>query len=505
MVFRQSMKHVASEIANPNRSGDERPAPPLFLLNTKSRSKEAFSPLKKDVVLLYSCGPTVYDYAHIGNLRSYVMADTLKRVLLWNGYAVRHVTNITDVGHLTGDNEGDADTGEDRMEKRARETGESARELANRYTEAFMTDIEALNIKKKNITWTRATDYIGQQIALAKTLEEKGYAYHTSDGIYFDTLKFPEYGALGGVDLKGIKEGARVAANAEKRHATDFALWKFSPRGVKREQEWESPWGVGFPGWHLECTAMIFAELGRSIDIHTGGEDHIPIHHNNEIAQAEAATGKPYVRYWLHNAFITIDGKRIGKSLKNTIRLDQVADRVGSALAYRYWLLTGHYRTPMNFTWEALEGAQAALTKLHRLFLEELGTKNGEPNESYLFRIKEAVNDDLDTPKAIAILWEIVKDENLTKPDKRATILAADLVLGLGFSEGKKKLKDMQKISVVAREELPEDIRILMEERSAARERGDFAAADQARDALREQGYTIEDTPEGPRVHKEKR
>ena len=476
---------------------------PVYLYNTLSRSKEEFVPLAVGKVKMYNCGPTVYDEQHIGNLRAYVFANTLRRMLEYNDYVVDQVVNITDVGHLTGDNEGDADTGEDKMEKGAKKAGMKTQELAAHITELFINDLKRLNIDTDAITFTKATDFIPEQIALVRTLEEKGYTYKTSDGVYYDTSRFPEYGKLGNVNIAELKEGARVEANPEKLHPTDFALWKFSPPRKKRQQEWDSPWGKGFPGWHLECTAMIFSKLGKQIDIHTGGIDHIPVHHNNEIAQAEAVTNKEYVKYWLHVAFITIDGQKISKSIGNTIHLRNIIDRDIAPLAYRYLLLTAHYRSPLNFTWDALEGAQAALFKLHRHFVETLGAKTGDIDKKYEERFHTFMNDDLDTPKAVALLFELMKDTRVSKPDQRATMLDFDHVLGLGLKESNERLLENlsgeKKIKV---SDAPEDVRTLLKEREVAREEKDWTRADELRDKIEEAGYHIIDTDEGARLTK---
>ncbi len=471
----------------------------LLLFNTQTQKKEEFTPLNPRIVKMYNCGPTVYDYQHIGNLRAYIFADILKRTLIYNNYTVKQVINITDVGHLTSD----ADIGEDKMEKGAFRAGVSPKKLASLITDSWKKDLNKLNVHTETITFTRATDFIKEQIALIETLEEKGYAYKISDGVYYDTSLFPSYGALGNIDIKSLKEGARVEINKEKKNPTDFALWKFSPnKNSKRQQEWDSPWGVGFPGWHLECTAMVFSELGKQIDIHTGGIEHISIHHNNEIAQAEAVTKKQYVKYWLHNAFITMDGKKISKSAGNGILLRQLEEKGITPLAYRYWVLTGHYQSPMNFTWEALEGAQVAFSRLLRIFVDELGTKNGEIDKEYKKRFHERINDNLDTPGALAILWELTKDSSIDKKDKRITLLDFDKVLGLGLIEGHRKLKTIltgieKKLSI---SETPLDIRELVEERETARKNKDWEKADEVREKIKSAGYIVSDTPDGPLV-----
>ncbi len=476
-----------------NRPTTETP-PPLRFLNTLSGQLEVFSPLSVREVKMYNCGPTVYDRVTIGNLRSYIFADVLRRTLeLWD-YRVKQVINITDVGHLVSD----ADEGEDKMEASAKKQQRSAQDIAREYTIAFFEDLDALGIDRGTIEFPKATDYIGEQIALVKALEEKGYAYKIKDGMYFDTARFAAYGKLGGIALSGLREGARVEKNTEKRGPHDFALWKFSGR-TKRQQEWDSPWGKGFPGWHIECTAMIFKLLGRQIDIHTGGVDHIPVHHNNEIAQAEAITGKRYVKYWLHNEFITIEGKKISKSLGNTIYLSQLPERGFPALALRYWYLSGHYRTPMNFTWEALEGASAALLKLNRhLFEDWAGAAAGTPEKQFMAAFREALADDLGTPQALARVWDMVKNDSISPADKKASLLFADKALGLGLSG----TRSATKLTVLKADELPADVRTLVLERETARTNKDFAKADELRGKIEQAGFEIKDTPEGPRISK---
>ncbi len=474
------------------------PKPPLRFRNTLSGEIEEFKPIREGKVLMYNCGPTVYDHQHIGNLRAYVFADILRRTLEYNGYDVKQIINITDVGHLVSD----ADEGADKLEVGAEKYGLSAQELAKKITAEWKDDLDKLDIDTKKITFTKATDYIPEQIALVSALQEKGYTYQISDGVYYDTSRFPKYGALGNIDTEHLKAGARVDLG-EKLHATDFALWKLSPSGEKRQQEWKSPWGIGFPGWHLECTAMIFAELGKQIDIHTGGIDHIPVHHNNEIAQAEAASGKKYVNYWIHGEFITIEGKKISKSLGNTILLRNITDKNLSALALRMWFLSGHYRSPMNFTWEAIEGANTALLKLHRFFVDELPEgESGKVDETYQRRFQEAINEDLDTPKALALLFELAKDETVSPADTRATILDFDRVLGLGFIAGKKKQKEMLKLKVLDKKAIPKAVQKLIDEREAARTEKNWVEADRIRDLLERKGYTVKDTPEGSEIEK---
>jgi cysteinyl-tRNA synthetase len=467
---------------------------PLRFRNTLSGVEEVFVPLQNREVRMYNCGPTVYDFQHIGNLRPYVFADVLRRALMLWGYQVKQVINITDVGHLVSD----ADEGEDKMEKGAKARGQTVEELVQEITEAYFADLDALGINRRTITFPRATQYIGEQIALVQALEEKGYTYRIEDGIYFDTSKFKEYGKLGHTRLEGLQEGARIGETAGKRNPADFALWKFSPKDERRQQEWDSPWGVGFPGWHLECTAMIFKLLGRQIDIHTGGIDHIPVHHNNEIAQAEGATGKQYVKYWMHNAFITIEGKKISKSLGNTIYLRGLMERGFNPLSYRYLLLTAHYRSPINFTWSALEAAQTALTRLQRIFFEDL-PKKGEATKIFIEDFTEAIGNDLDTPAALALLWDTLRDPLVTPAQKRGNLLFADKVLGLGLN---RKPTASKTLSVLPVASLPEHIRERVQEREVARKNKDYTESDRLRDELKSEGYEIEDKPGGPSVRK---
>jgi cysteinyl-tRNA synthetase len=467
----------------------------IFFFNSASNTKEEFVPLKPGVVTMYSCGPTVYDHIHIGNLRAYLLPDLIKRVCMYNGYEVKHVINFTDFGHLTDD----GDEGEDKMMKALKRDGKpisltAMREVAEVYMKSFKNDNEEF----RNIpptAYTPASDYVKEQIRLIQTLVEKGYAYETSDGVYFDIAKFPAYGVLGNIDLTKLREGARVEANPEKKHPADFALWKKGLLG------WESVWGKGFPGWHIECTAMIFTTLGKQIDIHTGGEDLKYTHHNGEIAQAEAITGKKYVGYWLHNAHLKINDTKIAKSLGNGIRLSSLMDEGFSPLVYRYWLLTGHYRSPMNFTFEALQGSKQALFRLKRFVFEELKNANGGTiNEVYRKRFHSAINDDLDTPKAVALMWEIVKDASLSPADKVATLREIDSVLDLGLSD---EMSDVvRELGIVAKDEIPDEIQELLEKREIARATHNWGEADHLREMINMKGYTIEDTPQGQKISK---
>jgi len=471
--------------------------PPLFFFNTLTRTKEEFVPLKNDYVRMYNCGPTVYDYVHIGNLRAFVFADTIRRVLVLNGYKVMQVLNITDVGHLTSD----GDDGDDKMTFALRREGkeltlEAMKNLSTFYMESFLEDLDALNIKRPSVL-PRASDHINANIALIETLMEKQYAYVTSDGVYFDTARFSQYGKLGCIDLSGQKSGARIQVNIEKRNSIDFALWKRNAN-----LGWESPWGRGFPGWHIECSAMAMEYLGKEIDIHTGGIDLIGTHHNNEIAQSECATGKPFARYWMHNEFINIEGTKISKSLKNTINIKQLKEHGYNPLAYRYWLLTGHYRTNMNFSFVALDAASVALTRLHKYFVEKLGvSKKGKVDEVYANKLLVTINDDLDTPHAVALLWELVKDESISLSSKRATMLHFDKVLGLGFLQlTKRGMATTQLLVEESKQEIPEEVMTLVVEREKARVEKNWEHADRLRKEIVSKGFDIEDAQDGPKV-----
>jgi len=465
----------------------------IELHNTLSGKKEKFVPAKKGflssmglgkpIVRMYNCGPTVYNHAHIGNLRAYVFADTLKRLLKVSGYKVKQVINITDVGHLTNDND---ETGEDKMEKARRREHKSAWDIAKFYTESFFDDLNDLNINTNGIIFSKATDYIREQIKIVKILEKKGFTYRTSDGVYFDTSKFPDYGKLGNINLAGIREGERIGINSEKKNATDFALWKFSPRNETRDMEWNSPWGIGFPGWHIECSAMSSKLLGIPFDIHTGGIDHIPVHHNNEIAQSEGAFGEKFVNYWLHSAFVNIGGEKMAKSDENFITLHTLKERGYSPLAYRYFLLSARYSTQINFTWEALDGALNAYKKLTS-FVNELSV-DGKINNELFNKALSFVSDDLDTPKTLALIWDILRDEKLSSADKKITIIEIDKLLGLGL--GRKEPETT----------VPENILKLVDLRNSARLAKDWKKSDELRDEIVKLGFEVKDTPEGQKI-----
>lgn len=457
---------------NIDKKKNKRTKNSVYLFNTYQRKKRLFVPLEPGNVKMYTCGPTVYDYPHIGNLRAYIVADILRRTLEFNGYKVKHVINITDVGHLSSD----ADLGEDKVELSARRQKRSAFEIAELYTRVFKQNLLGLNIKPPSV-WSKATDHIGEQITLIKKLEKDGYTYLTSDGVYFDTSKVSHYGRLARLDAEGIKPGARVNIR-EKRNPTDFALWKFSPQNKKRQMEWKSPWGTGFPGWHIECSAMAMKYLGETIDIHTGGIDHIPIHHTNEIAQSEAATGKQFVRYWTHIAFLTVNGKKMAKSEHNFITLQNIIERGYDPLVFRYLVLTSHYRAGLNFTWQSLQGAQEALFSL-REKISNFRDRKDSPNKQLTEEFKSRINNDLNTPQAIALLWEVV-NSSLTKQNRK-TILEFDKALQLNLGHSLSG-------------EVPEEIKVLVQRRETLREEKKWDESDRVRQEIIKRGYEIRDT-----------
>lgn len=454
---------------------------PVTLFNTKSRTLELFTEKTPGEVLMYSCGPTVYHYAHIGNLRAYVFADTLRRMFTELGYNVQHVINITDVGHLTGD----GDDGEDKLEKGAAREGKTAWDVATYYTDAFMKDIGALNIPKECFIFPKATDHIPEQIELIKRLEEKGYTYTIHDGVYFDTAQCKTYGDFARLNLSGQEHGARVEENKEKRNPTDFALWKFSPHDTKRHMEWDSPWGKGFPGWHIECSAMSMKYLGNHFDIHTGGIDHIPVHHTNEIAQSECATGEPYVNYWMHVNFLNDTTGKMSKSNDDFLTLSTLIEKGYDPLAYRYFLLMTHYKKEVTFSYEALDAAQTAYKKLYT-WAEEHVTDTGVVNTTHKHRFLQTLAGDLSTPTCIADIWNLLKDTSITDADKYATLLMMSRTLGLGLEHAKKNTIEISK-----------EVQDLLDKRANARTSKDFALSDALRDEIASHGFTVKDTAEG--------
>lgn len=472
----------------------------LSLHNTLTKKLEKFVPRNPDLVTLYCCGPTVYDYAHIGNFRTYTMTDLLVRTLKYLGYKVRYVMNVTDVGHLVSD----ADEGEDKLEKGARRENKTAWDIAKFYTDAFLTDSQKLNLLEPDVR-PKPTEHILEQIEMVEILLKKGFAYQIDDGIYFDTAKFVTYGQLTGQNLEDLKAGARVEPNTQKRNPTDFALWKFSPPGSKRQMEWPSPWGVGFPGWHIECSAMSAKHLGTQIDIHTGGADLIPIHHTNEIAQSEAASGlSPFVKYWLHGQFIQVDGEKMAKSKGNFYRLQDIIERGYDPLALRYFYLTAHYRSFLNFTWEALDQASQSLGELKNQISGIVKHKNaGERlalSPEKLSQVDElradftqALESDVNLPQALAVTWKVVKS-NIPPGDKYDLAMSFDEVLGL----------NLQTVTATPLQVVPitPEIAELIIKRDQFRDQKDFASADAVRGRLIDLGYQIEDTPQGVQIKK---
>ena len=483
----------------------------MKIFNSLSRKVEEIEKKPGDKIGVYTCGPTVYDYVTIGNWRTYTLGDLVVRTLKFLGYDVSYVMNITDVGHLTGDNLGDADTGEDRLEKGAKREGKSAWEVAKFYADDFLEGFHKLNMTEPKV-FCRATEHIPEQIELVVKIEKAGFVYKIADGIYFDTAAYEaagnKYGELSTLDE--IKVGARVEPVAGKKNPRDFALWKFSPAGQKRQMEWESPWGTGFPGWHIECSAMSMKYLGEQFDVHIGGEDLRSTHHPNEIAQAEAATGKkPFVRYWMHGAFLQVDGGRMGKSLGNAYTLQDIEKRGFSPMVLRYFYLTGHYRKSLNFTWEGLEGAKKSLFRLKDKVEDLMTNKDWEQVDGWskkevlendkdrtLFwknKFREKIEDDLNMPEALAVVWQMINKTEGSAPHTviYELLLDFDRVLGLGLDGVESPIL-----------QIPGKVQRLKDERERLRGEKKFDEADAVRKQIEETGFVVEDTPEGPVVRK---
>ena len=459
----------------------------LKLYNTLTRKKEEFVPLKKGTVKMYSCGPTVYNYAHIGNMRAYIFMDTLRKVLKYNGYKVKHVMNITDVGHLVSD----ADEGEDKMAKTARIENRSVYEIAKEYTDAFMKDIKALNIDTPEHI-AKATEHIREMEIYVNDIVKNGYAYETSKGVYFDTSKLPNYGKmLSNNNIDDLKAGARVEVDTEKRNPQDFALWIKAPK--EHIMKWNSKWGLCYPGWHIECSAMSRKYLGDKFDIHTGGVDHIPIHHENEIAQSIGATGHNLANYWMHVEFLLIDGGKMSKSLGNVYTLNDLKAKGIDALSYRYFTYSSHYRNKLNFTWDAIKSAKNSLNKLRDMIALHKGVnKKIDKNiiSKYEEQFLDAINDDMNMPVAISIVWEIAKEKEKSN-DFYELIKKFDSVLSLDLDKNDKEDID-----------IPEDIKLILNERKDARKNKNFAKSDELRDKLKELGYIVKDTKDGQIIEK---
>ncbi|MBW2231393.1 MAG: cysteine--tRNA ligase [Deltaproteobacteria bacterium] len=461
----------------------------IVFYNTRRKKKEPFRPIEPRRVRLYSCGPTVYGPVHIGNLRSWLFSDLLKRFLISEGFSVTQVINITDVGHLVSD----GDEGEDKMELAARRSGESAEEIAARYTELWRQDRAALGCLEPEHN-PRASEHIAEQIELGQKLEAGGYLYRIEDGIYFDVSLFPRYTELAGLDLEGQRDVQRIDAVKGKRHPADFAIWKFAEPGVKRLQEWDSPWGRGFPGWHLECSAMAVKYLGEEIDIHTGGIDLASVHHTNEVAQSECGFGvHPWVRHWMHNEFLDFGGEKMSKSKGNVRTLSDLTGRGYDPMAFRYFFLQAHYRQQQNFNAEAMDAADTGYRRLVAVAAELRGVE-GPGSEAvqapFKQRFRAALADDLNAPRAMAVVWDVARSDTLSPADRRDLLLAFDEVLGLDLAHAKPPAQEYES-----------DPRIdgLVAERQAARAGKDFATADRIRDELDAEGIGIVDTPEGPR------
>ena len=434
-------------------------------------------------MLIYSCGPTLYQTAHIGNMRAYVFADTLNKALRHFGYKPKHVINFTDVGHLTDD----ADAGEDKVEKQAKKENRSAEEITEQFGKIFLSDLKKLNINTKKYLFPRATHYIDEQIALVQKLEQKGYTYAIDDGIYFDTQKYKAYGTLGLSNNEEDAEHTRIQQVAGKKHLHDFALWKRTPRNTKRQQEWNSPWGRGFPGWHIECSAMAMDLLGKTIDVHSGGIDHITVHHNNEIAQSECATDEVFANIWMHVAFLTMSGEKISKSLGNTCTVSDLEEQEHSPLALRYLFLQASYRTPLSFSLSALQAAGTALQRLQKeynaLVIPLFLRLTGEREKKYCAAIDSAIASDLNTAKVIAIMWDVIHDTTLSPGIKKNTLRYADRVLGI-----------LSKNKEPAHDSVPEEIQNLLNNRNAARAKKEYKTADSLRKQIHSLGYEVIDT-----------
>jgi len=474
----------------------------MKIYNTLTKQKEEFKPIKDKEVGIYTCGPTVYWFAHIGNMRTYLFEDFLKRVLMYNGYKIKHVMNITDVGHLTSD----SDSGEDKLEKGAKKERKTVWEIAQFYTDFFKKDIKSLNIIDPTV-WIKATDTINEQIELIKELEKKGFTYVISDGVYFDTSKLEKYGRLWGEgERKEAK--ARIEEVKEKKNNSDFALWKFSPKDEKRQMEWESPWGVGFPGWHTECVVMGVENLGIPFDIHCGGIDHVFIHHTNEIAQAEAAYNKPLANYWMHGEFLNLKEGKMSKSLGNIITLQTLNEKGVSPLSFRYLSLNTHYRSKLSFSDESVEFAETSLNKLYDKVSELMQaekTKHSNKYEEYRKKFKEFIDDDLNIPSALALAWDTIKDKDLSDSEKYDLLIDFDQVFGLSLSSIKPKTesefmiktaKDGVPVWTGDTSIIPEEVFKEIQERNEARKNKEWDKSDELRKKIEKKGWLVEDSGE---------
>ncbi len=468
----------------------------MKLYNTKTRSIDEFTPLHPPKVTFYACGPTVYDYAHIGHIRKFTNDDMLKRILTFHGFDVEHIMNITDVGHLTND----VDDGEDKMEKGAVKYKKTPQELALYFTDSFKKTLSAVNIIPPS-QYTVATEHIQDMIALVQSLLEKGSAYETDEAIYFDTATFPSYGSLSGQKLEDKVQQARseVHIDSQKRNKADFALWfKIAGHHSQHTMKWPSPWGDGFPGWHIECSAMSMKYLGPTIDIHSGGVDHIPIHHENETAQSEAATGTEFVRTWFHTQFLLVDGIKMSKSLNNFYTVDDIVKKGIDPLAMRYLCMQTHYRQTLNFTWESLMASETALNKLRQAVVQlrnqtqrtNLSDEKNAQVDTYMTRFREHISEDLHIPQALALAWEVIKS-NIPSEDKLDLLYSFDEVYGFGLASYEP-----------ATAEIPAEVSQLVHERDEARARKDFEASDRLLDQINAHGYDVLDAENGTQVIK---
>ncbi len=457
----------------------------MKLYNTLTRKLEEFKPITEGKVGMYCCGPTVYSYAHIGNLRTYLNEDFLHRILVRAGYDVHHVMNITDVGHLTSDE----DTGEDKMLKAAEQEKMDVLALARKYEDYFFEEEKDLNIIRPR-TVCRATEHVQDMIEFVKKLEEKGLAYVSGGNVYFDTVKFGHYGELSWKDISGLQHGARVEEDTNKRNPTDFVLWFTSSKFENQILQWDSPWGRGYPGWHIECSVMSSKYLGEYIDIHCGGVDHIPVHHENEKAQSEGCFGHKWVNYWVHNEFLQLKDIKMSKSLGNILTIPALKEKGYDPLAYRYLAMTAHYRSLLQFTWEALDSAQAALNNLKSRVIEIKKNLSGVVNEDkkagYLNKFDAAIFNDMAMPQALAVMWEVVKDADINNATKWAILSEMDTVFGLKMDEMKEEVY------------VPDaEVQALLDARKVARAAKDWAKSDEIRDALKAKGLTVKDLPDG--------
>jgi cysteinyl-tRNA synthetase len=460
------------------------------LWNTMGRELQTFSPIQAGKVGLYCCGPTVYYFAHIGNLRTYIFEDILRKTLEYAGLSGRHVMNVTDVGHLTGD----TDEGEDKMLKGARETGKTVWEIADFYTRAFFRDFGLLRCEMPTVV-CKATEHIQDMIDLIKRIEGRGFTYSAGGNIYFDISRSPGYGKLALLDKQELRAGARIAVDEGKKNPADFVLWFTKSKFEHQAMMWDSPWGRGYPGWHIECSAMSMKYLGEHFDIHCGGADHPPVHHTNEIAQSEAATGSTWVNYWVHGEWLLMGKEKMAKSTGNLMTLSVLADRGYDPLDYRYFCLGAHYRTQLAFTWESMDAARTGRAGLLEKVLQLQAQAPGAPEEplgkarEYLSEFENHAADDLNMPRCLADLWTLVKDPSISAGQKLAAVMRMDSILDIGLGQAK-----AQEVS------LDEDTRLLIEARETARKNRDFKKADELRGRLLEKGVEVQDSPTGPKI-----